>query len=287
MIKECKLKDITECTDLAFKINRKPESSSGYCSKKYESIYRDFETMITGEEHAVVGYFEVDKLVGVMGLHVDVDKHTADCVGPFIDGDRFLKIAKDMLDFTRTLLDESIRYHFYFDQRNTDYVAFMNVLNAEYKGNECFLKLKRENYIPKSIEVTVEMITAENSDELIKLHDRIFPDIYVSGGDIIRSQGRNRQAFCINEQDHMVGYGVLRLDEGSSNICVEILAVDEGNRGKGYGKALLSNSLNQGFSNDSIESVNLIVDDPNSVAKNLYYSYGFELEVENLAYSVG
>ena len=95
-----------------------------------------------------------------------------------------------MLDFARTLLDESIRYHFYFDQRNTDYVAFMNVMNAEYKGNECSLKLERQNYIPKSIEATVEMINAESTDELIKLHDRIFPDIYVSGKDIINSLGR-------------------------------------------------------------------------------------------------
>ena len=80
MIKVCKLEDITSCTDLAFKINSIPESSSAYCSKKYESIYKDFENMIHGEEHVVIGYCEDDMLIGVMGLFVDVDKHTADCV---------------------------------------------------------------------------------------------------------------------------------------------------------------------------------------------------------------
>lgn len=287
MIKECKLEEIKSCVDLAFKLNSKSESSSAYCSKKYDSIYKDFEHMIKGEEHVVVGYYEADKLVGVMGFFVDVDKHTADCVGPFIDGDRFLDIAKDILDFAKTLLNESTRYNFYFDQRNTDCLELMKLLNANYNGNECSLKLERKNYIPKSIEVNIELITTENSIELIKLHDNIFPGTYVSGTDIINSLGGNRQAYCILEHDVMVGYGVLRLDEGSSNLCVEILAVDEQFRGKGYGKALLSNSLKQAFSNKSIESVYLIVDDPNTVAKNLYFSYGFELEVENQSYSVG
>ena len=161
----------------------------------------------------------------------------------------------------------------------------MNLINAENKGNECILILKRENFTEKECGTQVVFFTPEYKVEFMKMHDHIFPGVYVSSKDILDSLGNKRSLYCAIENDALLGYAVLKYTKDSSAVTVEIIGVDEKYRGKGYGKALLNEVLKQAFSDHSIKTVNLVVENLNTNAMSLYYSFGFELDVENYSYS--
>ena len=55
-------------------------------------------------------------------------------------------------------------------------------------------------------------------------------------------------------------------------------------RGKGYGWALLNSVADCAFNKYNADTVDLIVDKLNTHARELYYSCGFKLTVENAAY---
>lgn len=189
---------------------------------------------------------------------MDEEKQTADCVGPFVEGD-FCKIAKEMLDYAKALYKQSLCIYFFFDKRNIECIAFMDLICAENKGDESILTLKRDNYKKQEFNISVEKLISEYEDQLIELHDSIFPDVYVSGKDIIQSTGINRQVFCIIENGHLCGYSVLKTPSVGIKATAEVIAVDENFRSKGYGKALLNALIKESFSHSGIDEIDLVV----------------------------
>lgn len=67
-------------------------------------------------------------------------------------------------------------------------------------------------------------------------------------------------------------------------VNLEVIAVDENFRSKGYGKALLNALIKESFSHSGIDEIDLVVENVNQTALGLYYSFGFELKVENCFY---
>ncbi|NLY21638.1 MAG: GNAT family N-acetyltransferase [Tissierellia bacterium] len=125
----------------------------------------------------------------------------------------------------------------------------------------------------------------EHYEDLIRIHDQIFPEIYISGREIVEKIGVNRDVFVLSEETELDAYCVLRYWENSDNITVEILGVDEEKRGKGYGRKLLSNVLDYIFS-ERFKSANLIVDADNEKAISLYTSLGFKIQKIDLHYTL-
>lgn len=124
----------------------------------------------------------------------------------------------------------------------------------------------------------------EYTNQFIKLHDTIFPGVYISGKGIIQSIGADRQIFCAIKDSKLIGYSVLKTYKNSQNVTAEVISVDENYRHKGYGRALLNKLLEAALSDATIKTVNLIVDKVNKNALALYYSMGFELYIENCCY---
>lgn len=283
MIKKCSINDIKEIVDFVYRKNNKPEHNSAFCSLKYDTIQKDFVNTLESEIHAVVGYYKDDTLIGVISFYVDEEKQIADCIGPFVEGD-YCKLAKAMIDYVKPLFKQSLSLNFFFDKRNIECILLMDLICAENKGNESILTLKRDNYKKQEFAVSVEKLTPEYEDQLIELHDFIFPDVYVSGKDIIQSIGINRQVFCIIENGRLSGYSVLKTPSVGTKATAEVIGVDEGFRRKGYGRALLNAVVKEAFNQSNIDEIHLVVENINQNAIELYYSLGFELHVENCFY---
>jgi len=80
------------------------------------------------------------------------------------------------------------------------------------------------------------------------------------------------------------GYGVLKYTSDIKHITAEIFAVKKEKRGKGYGWALLNAVVDSAFYKYNGNVVDLMVEKLNTNARDLYYSCGFKLSVENEAW---
>jgi ribosomal protein S18 acetylase RimI-like enzyme len=122
-------------------------------------------------------------------------------------------------------------------------------------------------------------------DEFIGMFSNIFPDSYIPAESVIESIGKERDVFCVlDESGAFVGYGVLKRYADSSHATAEIFGVDEKKRGRGYGWAVLNAVLDCALNKYNADTVDLVVDKLNVHARELYYSCGFKLTVENAAY---
>lgn len=287
MIKKCGLGRLTECVEIAFAQNKLPESNCAYCPGSKDAITDDFSYIIDDPNCLMAGYFLGGELSGIFACFLNPDNNWADCVGPFFKGGWSPEAAMELFSFARAALSNAVRFNFYFNSRNESCHRLMESLSAERLDNEYILLLKKSDYIPHQPKVRIVKYTPHYEQDIVRLHDETFSDIYVVGRDIIASIGKTREVFCaLDENDKFAGYGVLKFDDGIGHLTAEIFAVKKEGRGKGYGWALLNFVVHSAFKNHNGAEIDLVVDKLNTHARDLYYSCGFKLSVENEAFCI-
>ena len=282
IIKKSELRNLEELTQFAYRINGIIEHSSAFCSCTLDAIRSDFETGISSG--STVHCMNGNQLIGLMDCYVDHEKNNADCsllIEPELG---YGVMADKLLSEIRKLLGSSIQLTFFFPKENIDCSNFLDKIGAHREVNEYSLLLKREDFsfTPRAFRI-IDM-PHEFYAEFIEMHDSIFPDVYVSGKDIINDIGKKRYVYTIIDSEHIIAYGVLKLHDGK-RVTAEIVAVKEGYRHKGYGRAILAYIVNKAFTNYEKEYVDLIVDGDNDNAILLYLDLGFVVESENCCYT--
>lgn len=287
MIRICDINYLTQCVEIAFERNNLPQSNCAYCPNLKENIRKDFEFIINDADCLMVGYFIDGKLTGFLGCFMNPENNWVDCVGPYFENGWNHTHAKDMFLFAKASLSKAARFNFYFHVMNQNCHRLMESLSAQRQDNEYILLLNKKDYKPQQINSRVERYSSNYEAELIRLHDNTFPDVYVTGKDIIASIGKTREAFCaFDERGAFAGYGVLKYDDDSGHLTAELFAVKKEKRGKGYGWALLNTVVDSAFNRHYGNIVDLVVDKLNANARELYYACGFKLAVENEAFCI-
>jgi len=285
MTRECNADYLQQCTDIAFLRNNRPESNSSYCPKSRESIHDDFAYIINNPGSILLGYFDNDILTGVLGCFTNPDNNWVDCLGPFFKDEWSQRHAKEMFAYAKSKLVKAVRFNFYFDTRNKDLHQLMESLSARRNDNEYILLLKKADYVPQRVKHNIIEYNSNFENDIIKLKNDTWADSYITDKDLITSINKDRDIFCaLDESGAFVGYGVLKRYNDGSRITAEMFAVKEIARGKGYGWALLNTVVDCAFNKYNADSVDLVVDRLNTHARDLYYSCGFKLDVENAAY---
>lgn len=283
MIKKCTLNDLKPLTALAYKLNNEECHNSAFCCSSYESIEKEFRFMLSEDvEHSILGYYIEDELVGMLGLFIG-EENRVDCQGPFCYRD-YDTIAPQLFQTAWVSFADSGTFVFYFNSKNEECLGLMQTIGATNNGNEMRLCLERKDYKECDQQEKVIPLPESFKEDFVKLHDKIFPGIYISGKGIIKALGNGREVYCIIKDERLVAYGILETFTSGTSTFAEIIAVDENNRRKGYGRAIVNELIKQGFRNSLITNVDLIVDNVNSNAIKLYTSFGFKLKVENLNY---
>ncbi|WP_440895447.1 GNAT family N-acetyltransferase [Amphibacillus sp. Q70] len=289
-------KDLEAITELAHIKNNIEEHHIPYCCQNRESIHKDFDDMLKGENHLVVTAWDNDKLCGVLGLYCIDEINRADCVGPFVDGNNvnsqenekaiFINVAKEMVALARK---EYPTYHFSFiiSSKNNHCLELMEVLESKAEETELELGLKRENFINKAGKSLAFPFSLAYEKQLRSLHEQIAPDVYLTSNQLIKTIGREREVYLLVEENLLIAYGVLHFSTNTNKqVCVEMIGVDKNHRGKGYGRMILNHLLGKAFERKSTEEVNLIVDAINTIALNLYESLGFESILERRSFTL-
>ena len=287
MVRECGMGDLQACVEIAFVRNGVPESNSAYCPKTRDGIFADFEFLLNNPGSVLVGDFDGDVLVGLMGGFFNPENGWVDCSGPFFVGEWDEARAVALFDYARTWLTDVMRFNFYFDMRNVGSHGLMEALGARRNDNEYVLSLARADYIPQSIKHTVVIYEDGYKDAVLRLKNETWAEAYLTDGELIGSVGYDRDIFCaLDDGGAFVGYGVLKRYTNSTRVTAEVFAVAEHARGRGYGWALLNAVVARAFDLYDAQTVDLVVDRLNEHARVLYFSCGFKLDVENASYQI-
>ena len=273
---------------LMAKYNKEKCYQIGYCAVPADSIRKDLVESLKDEENKLIGVIEEGVLVGVIDLDIDSKKKTIDMVGPFIEKqeeEEWLAIGKELFDFIFKEFDSDYEYLFFIHQENKIGKKLLENIQVELRGDEYVLKIERDGIKPGLIDDTgIISIDTEQYEEVITLHDGIWPGVYYSGQELIEQLDENHQIFSAKNKEEIEGY--IFVENEVERGYVHFLAVKEPYRGAGIGRKLLNKALKWAFANNNIKKLSLCVEVENEKALSLYYNLGFKVENAYTAYKL-
>ena len=126
-----------------------------------------------------------------------------------------------------------------------------------------------------------------------ELHVAWRPDIFVSVENPVQEERlreliENKEIYIIKEEN-IIGYAIINIKEKNSYgthyrkyLCIEVIAIDESYRGKGYGTKLMEFLKDLGRK-ENCTDLYLNVNEENKQAMKLYEKLG--MKVKNISYS--
>jgi len=250
-------------------------------------ILSDFGFIMENPNCIMVGYFANGTLEGILGFFVNPDNNWADCMGPFFANEWDMDKAQDMFAYAKSKLAKAERFNFFFDTNNKNLHQLMALLPTVRNDNEYILLLENANYMPQYTQHNIVSYSSNYRNDIVRLKNKTWPESYITDSDLLNSIGKDREVFCaLDENSNFVGYGILKRYNDSARATAEFFVVEENARGKGYGWALLNKVVDCAINVHNANIIDLVVDRLNTHARDLYYSCGFKLSVENASYCI-
>lgn len=265
--------------EFAAKLNGSPDTASMFCPSKYDDIISDMQA----SGNLTVGRDDDRKICAVCWMFYDPERKNADVnlfAGESLAGEIFAA-ARKAGDFA-----PDTHFTFYFPKQNVALADFLEKSGAKVNTDEYGLLLTKgkERNICDSDRISPIKPTEFAGFE--RLHDSIFPELYITGRGITDSIGKNREIFVMTEDGGISAYSVLERTSDPSLAVAGIIGVKEGMRHAGRGRAVLGHLIKAAFSDDRVNRLRLIVDCDNFNAMKLYFDLGFEIEFENRCYTI-
>ncbi|MCM1988920.1 GNAT family N-acetyltransferase [Oceanirhabdus seepicola] len=128
--------------------------------------------------------------------------------------------------------------------------------------------------------VWLEKVTADNYRECLKLKVAEDQEHFVTSNDISLARAvasyDKVTPFAIYNDDIMVGFIMLRFNEGYNNYLIWQLMIDERYQSKGYGKQAMKLAIEWMKNEDRCYEIVLTCKDGNHLAEKMYTKLGFE-----------
>lgn len=265
--------------EFAAKLNGSPDTASMFCPSKYDDIVSDMQA----SGNLTVGRDDDRKICAVCWMFYDPERKNADVnlfAGESLAGEIFAA-ARKAGDFA-----PDTHFTFYFPKQNVALADFLEKSGARVNTDEYGLLLVRGNERNICDSDRISPIKPTEFAGFERLHDSIFPELYITGKGITDSIGKNREVFVMTEDGGISAYSVLERTSDPSLAVAGIIGVKEGMRHRGRGRAVLGHLIKAAFSDDRVNRLRLIVDCDNFNALKLYFDLGFEIEFENRCYTI-
>ena len=227
-----------------------------------------------------------DELVGAMGCEFDEELGRAWLYGPHVIAPDWELVADELYNHLLEALPTSIR----------QWNAYLNVENQ--RGRHFYTRrdfLERPDLSFDFSITAAERIPAmqtgciqldqSQADSFTVLYEALFPSAYYSASRLLRMLGTSHQVLVIAEQDHVLGFAVLFLDEQHTTGEIQFLGVKPDCQRRGYGRRLLLASIDWFFDVTGVQRVTLNVNAENEHARHLYESAGFRLRYTGIGIS--
>lgn len=281
-ISNCSIENMEEIIEFIYTLNNRVESSSNFCPRSKEYIKKEILNGIT--DNSIFICWEKNKVLGIINYYLDEIRNNADCT-LLIDSQScdYNVVADILFKKVKNINNIDTKFTFFFPKENINCSKFLESINAKREVNEYGLIMNKDDVKSKKTKFNVGELSIDYYEQFKNIHNQIFPDVYISGTDIISDTGNKYYVYSIVEDEDLIAYSVLRLN-GEKSATAEVIAVREDFRGKGYGKAVINYLIDKAFNYFNISKIDLIVDADNEKAIKLYLDLGFSIEHENRCY---
>ncbi|MGG3943854.1 N-acetyltransferase [Peribacillus psychrosaccharolyticus] len=280
--------NIEELSAFIADVNSQPKNHTGYCGsdrkeiqKKLEEDFSDLEL-----EDSFIVISENKQLIAALGFDVDRKKQSAEIWGPFILNSDHWTEQTSMLwnEFMKKTESKKIGTYFaFYHEENKKGIRWMESLNAKETGKHQILVSKTEVTNGEIL----EEISPPFYEEVIKLHNELFPETYLTGADMISDLSEEKRLLIIPDGDQSIqGYVYLEGDSVFQEGNLEFIAVEREHQKKGLGKKLVQAGLTYLYENMNVAEVSLCVNVNNAAAINLYKKSGFHEEMKLVSFKV-
>lgn len=268
--------DIDRVAHFIARVNNNEENHIGYCGTDSEEIKNSLIEDLTDmpfNESFIVG-IEYGEIIGVIGFDADLEDNSAEIWGPFIEKSKWY-IVMDLWNEVIKILPKKIEtISLFMNSKNKNSLKLACELGFNKSSEQVILTFNQEDkYKLKDISETE--LSLNYYEDFRRLHDRVFPNTYYSGSEILDRLNEHRKVFIDLEENKLTGYIYAEVNPEFGEGSIEFIAVESLERGKGIGKRLLTMALRWLFTFHSVESINLCVNVQNEGAINLYKSIGF------------
>jgi ribosomal protein S18 acetylase RimI-like enzyme len=216
------------------------------------------------------------EMVGVMGSEYDEALGRAWLHGPNV-ADAYWQTAAPLL-FSRVLDGlprPIIQLDAYLNAENVRGVRFYTERDFVEIGYSCEYSLAASDRVIEASRGCVPL-QVEQQEAFIQLYKTIFPAGYYSGERILSMIGHTHQVFTRVEAGELRGFVVASADAGAAAGEIQFLGVQEGWRGRGFGRSLLLAGVEWLFEQARVCAVNLNAWENEPQPRRLYESVGFQ-----------
>jgi ribosomal protein S18 acetylase RimI-like enzyme len=253
-------------------VNSDPAHHCLHCDQEEEGVLEEIKMLEIPMEESFVVARDGERIVGVLGADLTLERDRAWLWGPFVAGADWVETAEALLTHLTT------KTHPQLKQLN----QFLNAANEQ--GLLFFLEQGFEEIKTSHVYQAlppVDAVEEPNSEiappqwrSFIDLHEKTFPTTYFSGREIIERLGKQNKVFVEADEENVLGYVYANVEPTEG--FIHFLAVQQKARGQGIGKRLLTTAVSWLFNNQKAPQIGLVVDDENN-ARQLYERCGFEL----------
>jgi GNAT superfamily N-acetyltransferase len=196
---------------------------------------------------------EGGRLAGAFGFEADPEVGRAWLYGPFVRHASWDAIADRLWAEVQALLPADLREHeLFYNVQNANGLAFAERHGFPLHGDAIVLRFGRESLVGL-LEASAQELAPAQHEAFQMLHDRIFPQTYYSGRQIVGRISEQHKVFVVAEGEQLLGYAYVEVlpEFGEGN--VEFIGVDDTARGRGVGTRLLASALRWMFAFPSMQ----------------------------------
>lgn len=280
--------NIEELSAFIAEVNSQPKNHTGYCGSDRKEIQKTLEEDFSDLEleDSFIVLSENNQLIAALGFDIDSKKQSAEIWGPFILNSCHWSEQTNMLwnEFMNKMESREIGTYFaFYHEENKKGIRWMESLKAMETGKHQILVSKTEGTNGEIL----EEISPPYYEEVIKLHDELFPETYLTGADMICELSEEKRLLILPDGEQSIqGYVFLEGDCVFQEGNLEFIAVAREHRKKGLGKKLVQAGLTYLYENMNVTEVSLCVNENNAAAINLYKKSGFHEEMKLVSFKV-
>lgn len=283
---------IVRCTERHFermltyvsRLNPSGEHHIGYFGVTPEDIRQSVLMLNLRYDRGFRLLLEGGELQGVMGVDFDREIRRAWLYGPIVTANEWPAAADLLYDAVRKAIPAGISEHEMFvDARNSHCRQFAARHKFHPYGEMAifYIAPDRLAVLPAA---EAEPWDARFADQFVALHDTLFPRSNYTLSYMLHEVEKGAIFLTLSDGDNLAGYFFGRSEVDSGEAYVDLVGIAAPYRRNGLGRRLMLAGLSRLREMPGLRQVNLTVDAGNDAARQLYYSLGFQLEREMVAF---
>lgn len=269
--------DLDNAVEFVARLQTDPAQMIAYFGTEPDDIRHTLHDFEPDWMQATPLIYDGERLVGLLGVDASEIHEKAWLHGPLVDTTDWAATADQLYAAAQKTMPDYVREHELFvDVVNLNVAAFAARHGFVPGTPEASLRFGRE-HLGKLPDEAAEMLSADQHTAFVELHNRIFPNTYYTGAEILKRLGERDRVFVETiSKNSLAGYIYVKVEPGATNGYIDFVGVAESTRRQGIGRRLVSAATQWLFIFPEVEEVTLTVNAGNDGAIALYKQLGFE-----------